>query len=750
MLQPAVGSIAFDGQDVDRHEYRGVEVAQSTGSREKVTRWNAVFWDGDTKKELEGSPFDSPLEAAQSWSSAFASKLDSNESQNVASQMQSGRTPTLPLGSRIFMTRKDRGRQSGGIVTAFFGKGKYQVKRDDGDFTTISFPSSMISVISRPLCRNSGKGEWPDGPRGAMLSVQAACELYPSEHFLGSLGLAIAGARTLWRRCHRSGAILNECILHSKRSIDVLRNLSHALVAMSSLPSDALPESNEASSAFVSGRARNGRHRNAVRPKLNKVMSKKILFGSCEMEMSQESVLSVKGISVEMLPDAEKDRLSKIKPKQDESKRPSIHAPMNGEVENAAFVAAPELNQNQRLDPITDTCPTISSFKCHESSRPCCKQSASAESLSASICDSMKSIRLNYDVDQLMRSEDLGDPDLGESKQHESVLKNSFVSDSCSLLHSANRGDIHSEAVSRDCNHVTSVGQHDKAMISVLELNSIAIGELSQQDLGGNSLCVSNGGIQSFCSQEMQSTRSGVDHNEKAALESNTDNGFFQNQENVLGEMEGASRSLSYQGTSPTATGQSAKKAIPSRSASQHAGCTTLQDTTNSCCVSKKEHECIQRGGRSHKSKLKGEVHCLHRRNMVRQAALASRRPANQGTTCESPQRRTQRNCAQEGAPSGSREQCTLERVEVRHKNDWWLAVVQRKSQGQVQVRFFMSDGRCGACEWVREDRIRPVQSDAHAESDLDMRKLIGVSELEGKRGLWAATFKSGNKTVSV
>jgi hypothetical protein len=700
-------SNADDQDEISRHDYRGVEPVYSNRNQRNVTGWNAVAWNGHAKRTLSCSPCNSSTEAAKAWdlASTGQSKIDS-EVINFPEKSQFARNPKVPLGSRVFLSRK--GVQEGGVLTAFFGKGKYQISRDEGDFSTVSIPSSIVSVVSRPPGK-SDIGSPSDGPNGAMLKMQAACEQYPANTIIGSLGLAVGGIRALWRRCRRSGVLLYRSTLHSKNSLAVLKPLSHALIALSSLRSG--PGSSDGCAEDVRKIDYRAKHAlKSVRNKSEKNFPRKFPALKKRLE-NRGRIVTFKNSSSRSF-EAKADEL--------DSSRSSRKAALETDRDTVSKIDGILNNGDEGKVQIRS--PGADSSRSCEHEGYKAENHDSGKFAHSSGCTSIIDLELLCDVAKSSSNSDaLHLRDESSKNETGDVLSSDTVRD-------VERFRFHDKAgLGASVESVTSEGPC--STISFIQTTDAGVQRIGTLLPSAPSEEPSKG---STSSQETASA---------SELQVSHCQAIIQSAEiRDMSEDSLPATSAAESNTIHNSTAGAVQSTIP----------TTNREPRNDESV-----------GASLCDTIKTRADSPARRNLTRQAALASRklaeRPKSEGNApVDTPQRRKKRRIVDPATGvigDDSKAPKQVERVEVYVKGNWWVAVVEQRSHGQVQVRYVNSDGRSSSTrEWVMEDRIRPIQGLSELNSGIDEKNLIGVKASDGEAGLqfWTATLTSGKKTVNI
>ena len=713
-----------DQLEVSHTNYRGVEPVYNDRSRGHVVGWNAVTWEGEAKQVLVGSPFESSTDAAKAWDHAKSENTNDDPGCiNFPPKAHFFRNPKFPLGSRVVLTR--RGKQDGGSVTAFFGKGKYQVSEDGGNFLTVSIPSSIVSVVSRPQAKSSESLSAMYGPGGAMLKLQVLCEQYPAQHGIGSIGLAVGAIRALWRRCRRSGLLLQQSPLHSRNPLGILKPLSHALIALSSLRYTASSSVRCAEDLqhIKSGTRNDGTAKLIGNSEMNS--SRGFPTSLKRRDENRKSKVSFRDSSVQL--SGSKNRL------QGNSNHPmTSYGSENGlsleqhqvDISDMRTLQNDSPTQGRVSSPISDVVQGIGC--CEERNEQVIKDKVSGVSTHG--------LRLTRNGDSNVPCKETGSASSPETEiqiyEGHSELQDNQKPQILEQTNSGSnvlgwtespylRGIDALEQVNGPGEIIANQESCEKSVLepsdSFITCTDPEIYVASDGKLDEDKDSIS----------KISCTIRDVSDSQEPRQEDGASFMTRESQENLLQ----STRDLDNDSSAPRCLANMGKGGVEREAINDNVG-------NNS------DH-----------------VFAPYRRNLVRQAAQVSRKlaenPRIEENTGESPKRRKRKNGSDRTTQSihcdESNKTNMAERVEVNSKGIWWIAIVQQKAQGQVQVKYLDSDGRYSTtCEWVKEDRIRPVQASSPADCGIDVQNLIGVTACDSSEGLgfWTATYTFGIKKV--
>ncbi len=680
-----------------RIDHRGVE-PMLNGRNGRATGWNAISWRGNTKHSITGSPFQSVDEAAKAWDASTAS--GSNGLANLGSWInfpppQPLKAPKFPLGSRTVLTRKGKPRQSG-VLSAFIGKGKYQIKPEDGECSVVSLPSPMVTVFphARLPYRVSDKMEDSDeiGSHSTLKKLHSVCEKYPTTHVLGALGLAIGGVRTLWRQCRRSGIVLHQSCTYAKSSFDVLKPLAQAL-----------------SVAIVAA------EENPI------TLQAPVLDGFSAKGLCSDSISTGDAVRVTL-----KDRKN------------SSRAMLNDD-ERASKVGKSS----------TDVMEVKLSTEGHCDSSMRAKQDSEARK-ALSIIDGAELI-VDLPTDDTVPIL-VGEVTLGSNCEKERRADIETEDSSLLLIEfgSAQMDGQRESLVVDDGEekvNVISVSGDDKALNGTVS-SKIVSSEIKANDLDrklvvdvdntGRGTHEVTGHPTSPADQDVNGIHDSSHQQQK--VEGNCD---LQLHDDVQVSQIRQSYQLPSSERSPGL-------ALISKSGRNDAD----RDSKIACHIKTENCAIIANDVVPGMAMRNPPDPPSPRRRALRPAKVPTmdRAPVDKANVNDASLRqKLKRSAAPNVAADEVDKPKSGPKVEVRYKGEWFVANVLKKKADQALVRYLGADGGYGTTEWVKEDRIRPVQTQPESECNLDPQKLIGVSAINGEQGLtlWTASIKIRNKEVS-
>jgi hypothetical protein len=661
-------------------------------------------------------------EAAKAWDASGSNGVANFGSWVNFPPQQSFKTPKFPLGSRALLARKGKARQAGGVVAAFLGRGKYLIKPDEGESTIVSLPSPMVTILARPQYRISEKVEDLEelGLQIALRKLHSVCEQYPTTHVLGALGLAIGGVRTLLRQCHRSGILLHQSCAYSMSSFDVLKSLAQAFLVSSLacvatdgnqiLLQTPVPDEISEMSICTSNISTNDSIRYSITNKDRKNSVRAIVKG---------------------------EKVSKV----GKSSTDDLEAKFSfeGDIDSAMrSMQSSETHYKAQCTSIVDHGLMVDL----QTDKPV--QLFVGEVIMGSNCEKDRRVEIDNDCSHSVTSD--VDP---------SLLP--FVD--IGFAEVQGHGDL----------LVPDAGEEENVNVRMISADALVLN-------GSEPSLIASPGTQAHdlnrISQDSAIQPMNLEYIESKNDSTASDEGLQEPAGYLTADLDGChqvSDSNQEHKVPATCNDQSAGLILKPNELSsiQHPPTQLLMNrgtddsdrVSKMSCPVKIENDLKRtRDVVPEKAKRNPPDPPSPPRRALRPAKVLAidrvNHPTNQADAdvADAPLRQKLKRSAARNVLSDEPDVPNSgQRVEVRCKGEWWEAHIERRADGQAQVRFLGADGGYGTFEWVNEDRIRPIQTQPESECNLDPQKLIGVSAIDGEQGLtlWSASIKIRNEEVS-